>query len=166
MSVLKETVELQDGKLVDDYYLWNEGLVSIVVPEREDGLILCVRQYKHGLGRIIIEFPAGLVEDDSSIVAAHKELLEETGFKASSMELIGEVVNAPGKIRGRSEVFLAKNLAKVQEQTLDDNEDIEVLFLSEDQISQAIIDGEIVTSSIIAAWHLYQKHNRHSSFLT
>ena len=62
-KVRQDRVELPTGKIIDDYFVWPEGDVAFVAPVTEDNHLILVRQYKHGAGEIMIEFPAGYVDN-------------------------------------------------------------------------------------------------------
>ena len=121
MKVRKDSVELPNGKMIDDYFLWLEGDVAFVVPVTPDGKFLLVRQYKHGVGQPIIEFPAGMVDPgELPVHAAHRELAEETGYTTPALSLIGKLVNSPTKVVGLHYVYLAEH---AEQTTLPEQQD-------------------------------------------
>ena len=79
LKVRSERVMLPNGIVLPDYYIIeNRGWVG-VVPVTEDGHFLINRQYKHGIGEYVLEFPAGGIDEceDDPLVAANRELMEE-----------------------------------------------------------------------------------------
>src|SRR5688572_8796318 len=77
------------GKEGDFFVLDAPDWVSLV-PITDDGMLICVAQYRHGSRRISLETPAGLVEaGEAPEQAAARELREETGFTARSMTVLG-----------------------------------------------------------------------------
>ncbi|MFT5064060.1 MAG: ADP-ribose pyrophosphatase, partial [Gammaproteobacteria bacterium] len=66
--------------------------VAVLVPVTSEGEIVLVEQHRVATGGAVIELPAGMVgdedENESAIAAAGRELEEETGYRAGSMELI------------------------------------------------------------------------------
>src|SRR3546814_9650200 len=78
----------------------HEGITAAVILAVEDGHGLLVEQYRVPLGRNCIELPAGLVGDESADesveASAARELEEETGYRASRIEDIGEFASSPG----------------------------------------------------------------------
>lgn len=89
------------------YSLRTKDYVSVVAVTPE-GRLLLVRQFRPALGRMSLELPSGHVEEgDSPELAARKELLEETGHVAESIELLGNLSPDPGRLANRLWCFFA-----------------------------------------------------------
>ncbi|MGD9134201.1 MAG: NUDIX hydrolase, partial [Desulfobacterales bacterium] len=69
-------------------------LVLALTPQEK---VVMVRQYRHGTEQVCLELPGGLVDpaDDSPELSARRELLEETGYEANEIELVGECCPQP-----------------------------------------------------------------------
>ena len=92
---------------------------AAVILAVEDGHVLLVEQYRVPLGRNCIELPAGLIGDDDSApdeapeAAAGRELEEETGYRAATLETIGEFWSSPGMVSESFTLVRARGLTKV-----------------------------------------------------
>src|SRR6266852_9012388 len=89
LKIRCEQVAVPNGPIIPDYYIIeNRGWVGIV-PVTEDGRFLINKQYKHGIGREVLEFPAGAIDADESEpeLTAHRELMEETGYSVVGGQL-------------------------------------------------------------------------------
>lgn len=151
-KVQKDVVELPNRNILNDYYIWKEPNVSQIVAITKENKIVLVKQYKHGAGEILIECPAGYVDENESFEsAASRELLEETGYKINSLESLGKYVHNPTKSSGVVHSFLAINVEKISDQKLDEGEDIEVVELDFKEIIKMIENGEIWTSGTISS---------------
>ena len=81
LKVAKETCELPNGKVIDDFYtLWQPDWVLILARTKE-GKWVMTEQYRHGTGKIALEFPAGIIDKgETPEKAAIRELQEECGY--------------------------------------------------------------------------------------
>lgn len=87
-----------------------------VVALTQAGQMLLVRQYRPAVGRMTLELPSGHVEkDDSPEVAARQELLEETGYVAESLDLIGAFSPDTGRLANRMWCFFAADARPTSE---------------------------------------------------
>lgn len=152
-KVRQDEVELPNGTVLDDYFVWVHAGVSLVVPVTEDGNFILVRQYKHGAGKVVIEFPAGYVDaGESTEQAAVRELMEETGYASEEFLLLTDTTNNPTKEDGRNlHLFLAKNVVKKHDTKFDDNEEIETLICTPSEVLEKISSGEIWVTGSVAA---------------
>jgi ADP-ribose pyrophosphatase len=147
--VNEQQVELPNGTVIDDYLLSPLGSAAMVVPITKDGELCLVKQYKHGIGEVLIELPAGFKDKKETFVeTAVRELEEETGILVDESELIdlGEVVNIPTKTNFVVHCFLAKDLEFNSVQKMDDNEEIELIKVSPRKAVEMVLNGEIWTS--------------------
>ncbi len=104
--------------------------IVLIVALTDDGRLVLLEQYRHPVGRTVIELPAGLVGDvpgereESMEVAAKRELLEETGWAARSMTFLTEGPPSSGISAESITFFRATGLAKVGDGGGDDSESI------------------------------------------
>jgi ADP-ribose pyrophosphatase len=147
-KVRKEKCETPGGKIVDPYYVYEFSTWVGAVPLTEDGKIVMVRQYRHALGETCIEVPGGCVDDSDKNpeAAISRELLEETGYSFSSYDYLGRISPNPSTNTNLLHMFLAKGGKKVAAQKLDENEEIEIVLLSIDELKQLLRENKIVQS--------------------
>jgi ADP-ribose pyrophosphatase len=84
----------------------------VVVPVRDDGRVLMVRQFRAAIEDDLLELPAGKRDVDGEPVetTAHRELAEEVGMTSGHLELLAEFYNSPGFCDEHSFLFLAREL--------------------------------------------------------
>jgi ADP-ribose pyrophosphatase len=148
IQVWDETVRLPDGRLVGEF--WKVALQDFVVIAAQDreGRFLFERQYKHGVGRVTLTLPAGgLEEGEAPLLAAQRELLEETGFEAANWRSLGDFVVGANAGIARAHLFLASDLDYVREPASGDLEEMDLLYLPRDEASQALAQGQIAVMS-------------------
>lgn len=104
------------------------GIHAAVILAVDDGHVLLVDQYRVPLGKRCIELPAGLVGDEEegedSVIAAARELEEETGYRPGRMENKGNFFSSPGMVSESFTLFSAYDLEKVGDGGGIDSEDI------------------------------------------
>lgn len=112
-AIVEESVRLPSGLRQDLALVVHPGAVAIAA-EDERGELVLVRQYRHALGRWLLELPAGRREGgEEPLTAARRELEEETGFAAREWTLLQEFVPAPGFCSEVIWIFHARGLTPV-----------------------------------------------------
>ena len=158
-EVSKEECELPDGRIMPAYFRLTCGDWVNVVPFTKEGKVLLLRQYRHGSGKWHWEIPGGAMSRSSDgganretpIVAAQRELLEETGFESSRWESAGVHWPNPALQANQIHTFIAYDCVRVGELNLDPYEDLTVHELSVDEIKELVRKKEINHSLILAA---------------
>lgn len=143
-----DKLRMPNGNIKEEYYVLEYPTWVNMVAITEQDTILFVKQYRHGVGEVLVELPAGVVEPrEDPTVAARRELLEETGYAFDSIEYICKLHANPATSGNLTYTYLLRGGKKIQEQDLDPGEDIEVLemsieeakaFLFANKISQAL----------------------------
>ena len=94
LEVRRDTVTLPDGSSASREYIQHPGAVA-VIPILDDGRLVLVRQHRHPVGKVLLEWPAGKREiGEPQLSCAVRELQEETGYTAREWAYAGEIHNA------------------------------------------------------------------------
>lgn len=152
-NVRQDEIELPNGKVIDDYFVNIRPDIALVLPITVQKEIIFVRQYRHGIGEILLELPAGSFnpQEENSLEAAARELEEETGYVAERMTLLATLYDNPVKDTNRIHLFIAENASLSSQQKLDITEDIEVVLIPITEIIERISNQEICVSGTLAA---------------
>jgi 8-oxo-dGTP pyrophosphatase MutT (NUDIX family) len=158
LQIRREQVAVPNGPVIPDYYIIeNRGWVGIV-PFTADGRFLLNRQYKHGIGLEVLEFPAGGIDahEDDPLLAAHRELMEETGYSVAEeqMELLAHMLANPTGASTRVWWYLARDARKTGSQKIDPVEVIENLLVTPQELLHLIHNGEFAVQGQIAAAYM------------
>lgn len=109
-NVRQDDVRLPNGHVVRLDIVVHKGSV-IMVPLDQEGRIWFTRQYRHAAQEMMMELPAGVMEDgETAEVSANREIREEIGMAAGQMKELGSFYLAPGYATERMVAFLATNL--------------------------------------------------------
>jgi ADP-ribose pyrophosphatase len=133
----------RNHKIMKRIVLEARDWVNVVAITPEKNIVL-VKQYRFGTGKITIEIPAGLIDqNEPSKDAAIRELREETGYTTNNWEYLGYVEPNPAFLNNRCHHWLAMDVVKTAKTELDDGEDIAVELYSSAQLTDAIHSGEV-----------------------
>jgi ADP-ribose pyrophosphatase len=142
LRLYQDKVRAADGHVGIREYVRHPGAVAIV-PLLDNGDVVLERQFRHPLGRVMIEIPAGKIDPSEPLLACGKrELLEETGYTAATWVHFGGFHNAFGYSDERIDVFLARGL-KLERTQQDDGEVIEIFTAPLAQVGEWIRDGTV-----------------------
>lgn len=156
--VRKDVVKLPNGTILDDYFIWLSGDVSMIVPVTKDNKFVLVKEYKYGANEKVIGFPAGFVDrNEKPEEAAKRELAEETGYSSNDFELLLKAYSSPTKSNGNLYIYLAKNAIENKKKKMDISEDIEVLKLSFKKVYDLVMNGDVQDCNSVAAFFLASK---------
>jgi ADP-ribose pyrophosphatase len=141
-----------DGSSFTYTYLSVDPSVMVVAVDA-DGRIIIVRQYRYPTRRFSHELPGGGSGGEPPAEAALRELEEETGYRAASIEKLGEFVTYCGLADEICHAYLATDLTAGQ-QRLENSEDITVHAVTYPQLLEMIADGKFCDGMGLAALHL------------
>lgn len=151
-KVRRDTVDLGDGRIMDDYYYWEGADFAMVFALTPDQDVIVVEQYKHGVKTIVTELPAGMIEtsDADPAEAAQRELLEETGYRVEQITALGVLDVSAAKSTVRAYAYLATGAHKTDDQNLDSTEAIRVTAVPLADWLTMIAQGRVTDVTSIA----------------
>lgn len=153
-----------DGKEAGFTVLNSPDWVNVIAPVRGAGgesAFLMVRQFRHGSGRLTVEFPAGMINPgEDPLAAAAREFEEETGYTASSYRLIGVCNPNPAFMSNRVYTFLAEGAVPFGQQHLDEHERIGVTVVPEEDVLKGLGAGELDNGIMLIAGFFYCRYRQ------
>jgi len=154
---------LPDGRTMPRYYVVDfPDWVQVVAFDNNQNLIL-VDQYRYPGEGWFIEFPGGSTLPDRSedpLLAAKRELLEETGYTSRDWAYLGSHYPNPALMRNRCHVYLATNCLKTSDLQLDAFEVLEVKLMTVTELQMQLKASQKVHSLMLATLELYKNHVR------
>jgi ADP-ribose pyrophosphatase len=129
---------------------------ALAVPVTPEGKLILVRQYRFAMNGRLLEFPAGTVEpNEDPLETIQREIEEETGYHANKWQKLGEFALAPGYSDEIIYAFLAQDLEKLEVPPgKDEDEDIETVFFTPQELEKCIHEGEPVDAKSICSFFL------------
>ena len=114
VAVRTDQVRMPGDNLAEREVVLHPGAVAVLALD-DDGRVLMIRQYRHPVGRLLWEIPAGLrdVAGEPLLATAQRELLEEAGYRAGDWRVLADYYSSPGFTTERLRVFLARGLELV-----------------------------------------------------
>lgn len=154
IKVNKDLVKCPNGETSVREIVNHRGGVAILF--KIDDKFVFEKQYRYALKEEIYEIPAGkLEENEIPIEAAKREMLEETGYQPLEMIFLGEMYPTGGYSSEIIHLFYCPKYIK-KERHLDQDEVIDLVYLSLDEVEKLIEDNIIKDAKSIAAMHLYR----------
>lgn len=143
LHVFEDQIRLPNGQAASREYLRHIGAVCII-PVLDDGRVLVERQYRYPVGRVLTEIPAGKLDrrDEDHLLAAKRELREETGAQAEEWTSLGVFYPACAYSDEAIEMFLARKLHFGARQ-LDADEFLNVTTVPLSELLASVMAGEI-----------------------
>lgn len=143
LHVYKDTVTLPNGKPAGREVIRHVGAVGIV-PMTEDGKVIVERQYRYPLDMVITEIPAGKLDSkaEDRLLAAKRELQEETGITADEWTDLGIYYPAAAYTDEKITLYLARGL-HFGEQNLDEDEFLNIEAVPLRELVDGVMSGEI-----------------------
>lgn len=149
-------VTLPDGREALREIVHHKGAAA-VVPVDEDGNVYLVRQHRVVIDQMTLEIPAGKLDfvGEDPLACAIRELEEETGLRASSMELLTHVVTTPGFCTEKIGLYLATGLSQ-HDLHLDEDEFLNVVKIPLTEAVDRVMSGELCDAKtalgLLMAW--------------
>jgi len=145
-----DTVQKAGGTETTREVVEHSDCVAVVVVDDQDKILL-VRQFRHPVGKFLLEIPAGGIDpDEEPLDSVRRELQEEIGYLPRRIDKLGGFYAIPGYGTEYLHCFLATDLVPGR-LVAEDTDDIELVRVSPDEIPRLIASGEICDAKSIAA---------------
>lgn len=151
-----DRLRFSDGRESEQDVIEHPGGITLVAFDPA-GKLLMVRQYRHPVGRYLLELPAGTLDpNETPEVCAERELQEETGYRPGKLRKLGGFYLAPGYCAEYQHLFLASDLRPSKLEGEEETLSVEAHQL--DDVLQMIADGQIEDAKTAGALLLYLRY--------
>lgn len=143
LSVEQHTVELPDGQIIEDWsWVVTPDYVNVLVITAEQQVAM-FRQTKYGIEGDSLAPVGGYIEEgETPLAAAQRELHEEMGMIASDWHALGGYRADANRGCGTGHLFLATGAEQVTQPDSDDLEEQQLVFLTLNEVEQALFNGD------------------------
>lgn len=125
LKVYLDAIQLPNGIKINDYSVATLPSGVVIVATDNQGRLLVQSEYKYAIDKFILNLPSGSIEDDDILTTARKELIEETGYDSSEMEIVRELYEYPSKLSHSLYIIRARNVRKIKTVSHEETEFIE-----------------------------------------
>lgn len=150
-----------NGQEMFPYYVWEFSNWAAVFPITDDGKVILVKQFRYAAGQWSIELPGGIMDphETNPTEAAKRELLEETGYSCGNITQVTAFSPNPSNQNNLMYGFVATGCTLTHAQSFDENEEIQVMIATIDEVKtmlreQKILQSLHVTCILYALEHL------------
>ncbi|GAC1533077.1 MAG: NUDIX hydrolase [Ramlibacter sp.] len=153
LHAVREQVALPDGRLGTREFILHPGAV-MVIPLLDDGRIVLERQYRHPIGQVLVEFPAGKLDaGEERLACARRELREETGYSAREWAHAGVLHPVISYSTEFIDIWFARGLT-LGARSLDEGEFLDVLTATPHELLAWCRDGRVTDAKTLtgALW--------------
>lgn len=150
ISLVTKKMRLPNGYLANLEIIRHPGAV-LVIPFLSEDKIILLKQFRPVINSYLYELPAGTLKKNESLFScAKREIIEETGYAATSLKKIGLIYPVPGYSTERIIIYQARGLKK-KKGAFDKDEIIESFAVTKKQLKQMFRQGKITDSKTISA---------------
>jgi ADP-ribose pyrophosphatase len=149
LHVRVDQVRLPSGRPAVREIVEHPGSV-VIVPVTVERTVLLIQQFRYAVGEYLLELPAGLIDPgEMTLIAAGRELIEETGYRAGSLEILAETYVSPGYSQERTRIVLADHCEPVPHEP-DIDEPLDIIQLPLAQIPDLLTRRSTVIANMQA----------------
>lgn len=157
-KVREDFCKNEDDETANFFVIENPDWVNIIAVTKDEKVVL-IEQYRQGTEEITLEIPGGMVDEgEDAAKCAERELLEETGFKASEIICLGKSRPNPAIQSNWIYHFIAKDCEKTGETKFDEHESINTKLIDLSEIENLIESEEITHSLVLAGFYRFEKY--------
>jgi 8-oxo-dGTP pyrophosphatase MutT (NUDIX family) len=132
-----------------------------VIAETPEGELVMVWQYRFGTDALSLEIPGGVIDPgEAPAAAALRELREETGYEADSVELLSVVDPNPALQGNKCWSYVARGARLATTTSFDDLEECELALVAKEDVAAAIDGGQITHALVIVALEAWLRRER------
>lgn len=147
-----DEVSMPGGRTAKREVVEHLGAVAVVAVDEQQRVAM-IHQYRHPIGRRLLELPAGLLDvaGEEPVLTAQRELVEEAGLRAARWETLVDVAASAGFTDETVRVFLARELTEVERPVLEDDEELDIVLHRVPLVDavRQVLSGELINGATV-----------------
>lgn len=156
LTLIEDEVILPNGHKTSYLRYKDDGSCAVTIIAKKDGKILLQSEYSYPPNQKLFQFPGGAVPaNEKPEAGANRELMEEGGYRANKLELLGSYLINNRRSAQKMYVFLGSDLVEASLEK-DIEEEIESCWFAEAEIARMIKNSKIINVHTLAAWCVYK----------
>jgi 8-oxo-dGTP pyrophosphatase MutT (NUDIX family) len=154
-SIRRDRARFSRDDVEHDFHVLESADWVNIIPITTAGEVVLVRQFRHGIRNCTLEIPGGMVdpEDASPLVAARREMIEESGYDSERVEALGSIHPNPAIQNNHCHSFVAYDVEHRHVPRFDSTEETEVVLAPLTRIPELIRAGDITHALVVVAFH-------------
>lgn len=154
-SVRRDRARFSRDEAEHDFHVLETGDWVNIIPITAANEVVFVRQFRHGVRDCTLEIPGGMVdaEDESPLVAARREMVEESGYDSARVEALGSIHPNPAIQTNRCHSFVAYDVELLHAPRFDTTEETEVVLVPLVRVPDLMRAGHITHALVVVAFH-------------
>jgi 8-oxo-dGTP pyrophosphatase MutT (NUDIX family) len=154
LNVRQDHVQLPSGAEMEEYHVMEYPNWTMMLALEAGERMVLVEQYRHGIGRMSLEFPSGMLEkNEKPEIGARREFREETGYEARTIETLGHVSEDPSRHNNYAHAFFSSDVTLQGVPTPDETEELKLVLLYPREVVEAVLSERMVHGLHIGAFY-------------
>lgn len=154
-SFVDDEVVMPSGKTVQRQYLTHPGAVAIVAWDEDADAIACLHQYRHPVEMVLVEVPAGLLDEEGEewLHAAQRELAEEAEISADRWNVLVDICPSSGSTEESQRIYLARDVSSTHHPDgfvpEDEEAEMSCEWIERATLLEAVLDGRCQSQALV-----------------
>ena len=162
IKIRKDLIQHPNDHLQDYYVVSSTDEAVSIIAITASNEVLVTKEYRHAIQKVVTGFPGGSVDANETLMqAAERELLEETGCKAESFEILGSCYPLPGILEQKMTVVLAKGVKVIQKPCPEPTEAIKTFFMTLENLQKHVQEDANIDGIMCMALQFYSFREGH-----
>ncbi len=154
LRLRKDSVRLPDGTLIDDYFVREGRAFTVIFAMTPEQSVVLIRQFRYGIGRVLLELPAGIIDEgEGPSECALRELAEETGYVGEQIAHLTTMLVDPSNANTTMHLYLVRDARTRVQPQFEATEDIKVELATLDGLLELVRNGAVESMGQVASIH-------------